>query len=279
MFLIVDAFREMGTNADPFLAGIFLERNSVWNDLYVKIYPKLPQVCQKQLTQPMSRREKLDGALFILQMLGYREKVFDELKGVLADRSNPNHVYAITVIGTWTKPRDVDWVPILIDCLNETDTFVQAQAAYALSNIRHPAEAAVPALTSAAASTDVAVRMNAAWALWRITGQTNSASTLVEILKTKESLRARSECALHLFEMNFKDPSLIPIYVEMLPGAIVISELDGPALALSKYGPLASNAVPILVQELNSGRSGGREVILRALVEIDPATAAKYYAR
>lgn len=150
-------------------------------------------------------------------------------------RDNSLRVGAILALGsmeTEAKPA----IPALLRALRNREISVQQAAIRALGQLGSTAEAAIPALTDLLEDSDQLRQALALRALWEITGDaTPRVHKLSEIIGSEKSSGSMSFAAIILGEM----------------------------------GPVARNAIPILIRTLNHDDAGARVYAAQALWKID----------
>jgi hypothetical protein len=117
---------------------------------------------------------------------------------------------------------------------------VRASTASALGNIGEEAKSAVPALLITAKDQDQRVRNNSLWALRQV--------------------RADPELVLPTMIAALEDP--------------YSTARENAAIALAQYGPVASNAIPVLLRTMQSN-----DVALHALQKIAPEAAPRVQSK
>ena len=227
----MEAFSQMDTNALPFLVNTFHEVDPPAERLYQAIYPKLPNVLQRRVRKPMANWERCWAASAILEL----------------------------------QPQ---WLPRLTEWLSDPSAEKRSLAAVALGQIGDAAKPAIPNLTICLQDSDVGVRVDAAMALYNTLRITNGMPALKQVAMTSEG-HNRMKAVVALSGMDCTDPELLPVFAKSVnSGDRSLSFFS--ILALANYGPVAKEAVPLLIQRYHRGNSADRRIILEALKKIDP---------
>jgi len=144
-------------------------------------------------------------------------------------------------------------VPELIACLSEPDGRVRVKAAEILMGIGPPATEAVPALDAAMRDPELVTRVMAAAARWRITGDpAPSAPVILAALQATDGAGswnlAQGQFGLHNFGFNSWQTVL---------------------WFAGELGPLAREALPLLVQRMETGPDSRRVLAARSVWKVE----------
>jgi HEAT repeat protein len=188
-----------------------------------------------------------------------------EIRKALKDSDPKVRIDAIWKLGMKYE-RDAKVVaPAVMELLKDQDPKVRGQAANILGGMRLESRIVVPALIKAAHDNDLEVRTLAAHSLGRMGKEAIPAiPALLDDLKSKTpTLRGWSADALG--EIAPRDERVFRALMEAIQGKEVN---DNAAYVLSKCGPCAKEAVPILVKILESDDMQGRPEMIRAFRSI-----------
>jgi len=233
------AFRRMGTNADPVLVAAIQDRETPLARLYRHIFPQLPRAIQERLTQPNDPQTLRSAAELVL----------------------------LNVPSSQIAPK-------LLPLLKELDSAVRLAVLNSVQNFIGPADIGqAPMVLLAAKDPDADVRMRAALALWKITGQTNTAIPVLEttLNLTQDAVR-RHWAACYLLEMGKSDPLLTVIFMNSLTNGQPGVRMSACS-CLGRIGPSAAAAIPSLRNALHDPQAEVRRRAEMALRAIDPKHA------
>jgi HEAT repeat protein len=230
------AFRQMGTNAEPVLVTAMAAKENLLDRMFRRMYPRLPAMIRQRFPQPADHAELRSAAGLVLM-----NNPFDDI------------------------------VPKLLPLLATPDSGVRMAVFSAVQNRIGPTDAGqVPVVLMAANDPDLDVRMEAAVALWKITGQTNTAVPILQsILVRQADARHRHWAACYLWEMRQADPLLIPTFIDSLTNRQAGIRMSACS-CLGQIGPPATAAIPALRQALQDVDSEVRRRAKSALTRIDP---------
>ncbi len=159
----------------------------------------------------------------------------------------------------------------LVAALNDPLHPVREDAATALGQLGPFAKSAAQALEKAAASEPLGIRVDAAKALWLITGKPDAAvAVLIEKL---EDLTVGCKAAEVLVEIGPPAAeAAVPAITKLLESEDAVSRLCA-AEALGRIGPAAKSAVPALKGRLEDPDEDVRGAAAQALKQIAPQPA------
>jgi HEAT repeat protein len=265
----MEAFRQMGTNADPVLVAAVAGKESNFDKIFRRVYPKLPAAMQRRLTQPDDLLSLRSAAQCVVMNSSSRH-IVPKLVSLLEDTDSGVRVAVLRAVQNRIGPKDADLIPPLLLAGNDPDARVRAGALACLTEIKSSAASAMPAVLKLCADKDIGVRMGAAWALWNITGQTNTAVPILEgILGESQDAHGRHWAACYLLEMGQSDPLLIPTFISSLTNRQTGVRMSACA-CLGQIGHPASAAVPALLTALQDADGEVRRRAKIALTTIDP---------
>jgi HEAT repeat protein len=170
----------------------------------------------------------------------------------------------------------------LTKLLTDPSSQVRQDAAYILGEIGPEASSAVPPLIVNLSDSDisdlngqvVSVRAHTAQALGKIGPAAKNASPALRRLLTDPDVDLRSEVAVAIWRIDGDVEHTLPVLVAGLPN--VDPDMKWQWIDdLGEMGPRASNAFPILVEELKGAEPYNLEKITNAMFKIDPEAAAK----
>jgi HEAT repeat protein len=277
-------FHSMNPETAPALVKVFKSSDTHWRKFYLENYPKLPAVLRSHLRAPVPSETLWNAAAYVLNNNPtVTRAALPDLIQLLSDKDNRARIYILAGIQTEfarTRPEDTQFVPVLIQCLADTNAFVHQDGAICLQFLGPVAKGAVPALTASLKDNDPAVRLDAADALWRIDRQTNTAANCFkELLATTTNLSGpipvKHLAAMYVAQVEPSDLSGIPILIDALQHSYSGLKISA-ASTLATFGPAASNAIPALIEAVESGDPALRQAAVDSLIKIDPKTAAKY---
>lgn len=158
-----EAFRQMGSNAVPFLVHELQKKDSTWRRFYTRNYPKLPQAIRKHLTWPVDDAIRWEWAKTVLVRLNANAAIPD-LTHLLTESNGERQRIVLEALGNLVGPRDTNCIPQLINFLGSTNFGICWDAMAVLERIG-PDPRTIPALTSLTNSTNLGLHYKSMWLL------------------------------------------------------------------------------------------------------------------
>jgi HEAT repeat protein len=190
----LNAFRQMGTNADPVLVAALNAKDNPLAKTYRGIHLLLPQTLQQRLPQPYDPLELNLAASFVV--LNYHEStIVLKLLPLLRLRATDLRTEILSAVQDRIGPADAGQIPAMLVAATDPSFTVREELMVCLGRIGRSATNAVPTIVKLCSDEDVDVRMEAAWALWNITGQTNIAAPVLESASPQNQLAHRRRLA------------------------------------------------------------------------------------
>ena len=234
----VDAIREAGTNAAPFLREPLARPTTVANTLYVKLWPRLPSRIQQELPQPVLAREARMNTVATLR------DVPELAKYMIAD---------------------------LLPRLHDQDGQIALHTAITMGNIGPDAKESLPILLEFTKSDKSTVRIYSARALWKVSGELEPALSVLEAGIQDKSAKFRWAAPVFLGEMGTNAMRALPLLVEASrDGNKEVASLSIQALA--EVG--GDKIVSVLIEHLQSTDPSIRASAATALGKLGPKAKA-----
>jgi HEAT repeat protein len=233
----LEAFRQMGTNADPVLVAAIEGREKPLARIHRQVYRRLSAAVRQRLPQPDNLAELRSTA------------------GLILLNTQKSHT-----------------VPQLLPWLEEPDSEVRRAVLQTVMPRIGPKNASqVPLILLAANDPDVGVKVDAGRALWKITGQTNDTaeSELKRVLSQSQDASERHWAAVHLLEMGQANQLLTKIFINSLTNSQPGLKMSACS-CLGQIGPPAAAAVPALRIALQDPDPEVRRRAKLALSRIEP---------
>ncbi len=167
-FQVRQAFSAMGTNAEPVLIKAVIAKENMLTKTFRRVYPRLPACMRKLLPEPFDPLALRTAALFVLQSPGS----IDIAPKLLPWLKEPDFRLRLAILSVVSQP-DASQIPFLLLAGDDPSVRVRSEVLRHLSQIGPSAARAAPAVLKHCGDSDLNVRQDAAWALWKITGQTN----------------------------------------------------------------------------------------------------------
>lgn len=108
-------------------------------------------------------------------------------------RDTSFRVEILSAVRQQVRPADADLVPFLLLAAKDPSFNVRENAMVCLGRIGPSASNAVPIVQQLCSDSDVDVQIEAGWALWNITGQTNVAVPILESALSRNTIKWRRE--------------------------------------------------------------------------------------
>ena len=269
----LNAFHEMGTNADPVLVSALGAGENPFVRFYRRSWDRMPSSMQQRLPKP-DEPGMLQMAAVVVFQHSASNRTLPNLYPML---KKPDSGVRLAVLEAVTnRIPDAGQVPLLLLAGNDPDLAVRAAVWHRLSQMGASATNAVPAVLKLCADHNIDVRHEAAWALWKITSQTNSAVPVLEgVLSQHQDAGHRHLAAYHLLVMG----DSAPFFVTTLINSLTNSQAGDRATVctfLGQIGPPAAAAIPALRKALQDPGAEVRRRAEVALAKIDPARATNH---
>jgi hypothetical protein len=268
----LEAFRQMGTNAEPILVAAIEGKEYPLGRMYRRVYSRLPGAIRQRWPQPDESKTLRLAAVFVV-LNSPASQIVPKVLPLLKDSDNRVSQAVEYMACAQISPPNSGQVPFLILACNDPNFFGRREALDALGRIGRSATSAVPILLNLCADKDMDVRINAAVALWRITGQTNQAVPVLEgLLAQSQEWHSPHWAAIYLLQMGKSDPQWITALINSLTNGLRVERFGACAL-LSQIGPPAAAAIPALRRALQDPDAIVRKHAKWALIRIDPKHA------
>jgi HEAT repeat protein len=269
----LEAFDKMGTNADPVLVAALAGRENPFVRLYRRYWDRMPAVIQRRWPYP-DEPELLRMAAVIVFQHSASNRIIPNLYPML---KKPDSGVRVAVLQAMTnRIPDASQIPLLLLAGNDPDLAVRAEVWHRLSQMGASATNAAPAVLKLCADHNIDVRQEAAWALWKITRQTNAAVPVLEsVLSQNQDAGRRHLAAYHLLVMGDSAPFLVTTLINSLTNSQA-GDRATVCSFLGQMGPPAAAAIPALRKALQDPEAEVRRRAEVALTKIDPAHAATH---
>ncbi len=180
-----EAFRQMGSNAVPFLAHELARKDSPWEKFCFWIYPKLPSGIRKHLSLPLRTNMRHARAAFALGFANSRTAIPPILR-LITEGDKYQRLFGLGVLDSLVKPDDTNCIPQLTICLRSPDPDICFSTAAILIKL-HSGELAIPALTNFLVRTNIFVLTTSSDLLKQI--DPTNATKWREMVPYKQSLQ------------------------------------------------------------------------------------------
>ncbi len=214
-----DALRAMGDEALPYLARVVATKDSGWERFYARAYSIFPGWMASRMPIPMKSTKIRREAAFLIQSLshGTREVVplVGALTNSLAASDGDLKMLGVSAIAAIAKQhQDEGAVAALIRCLDSPDLDIVGPAASALADWNAAPSNAIPSLQRCLTNSSCIVRVNAAFAWYRATGNAEHAvEVLVQALRDRPVYRQFA--AMRLGQMGAAARAAAPALSDM----------------------------------------------------------------
>jgi hypothetical protein len=266
----LEAFWNMGTNADPVLVAALEAKENPFVRLYRIAWAGMPTAMQQRLPKPKEPSMLRMAAVIVLQHAALNRPM-PNLYPMLKEPDSSLRTAVLNA--TENRTPDASQIPLLLLAGNDPEISVREEVWHRVAMAGATASNALPSVLKLCSDDNINVRQDAAWALWNITGQTNTAVPVIEsALSRSLSARRRYQMAYHLLLMG----DSAPFFVTTLVNSLTNSEAGDRATVCSflrEIGPPASAAIPALRKALQDPEPEVRRRAEVALSRIEPAQA------
>jgi HEAT repeat protein len=263
----LEAFKKMGTNAEPVLVAALREKENPLVRIYRGLSPRMPSFIQQHLPKAEQPALLRMAAVIALQHSSSKE-IMDALYPMFKEPDSGLRLALLQAVENQVP--NASQVSMLVSAADDRDPYLRSQVWARLRKLGASAVPAVPEITSLCSNGDVHVHQEAAWTLWRITSQTNTAVPALEnALRQDEDANERHLIAYHLLLMGDSGPA----FVDTLVNSLTNSQPTDRATVctfLGQIGPRAAVAVPALQKALHDPEETVRRRAEVALSAIEP---------
>jgi HEAT repeat protein len=232
----LEAFGQMGTNAEPVLVAAIAGRENSFAGIFRRVYPRLPPVIQNRFSPPENLRQLRAAAGLVVQSTPL-DGIAPKLLPLLAKPDSELRLIVLNLVANRIGPSDAGQVPFLLLAVKDPDP---------------------------------GVRIDAAWALWKITAQTDYAlRVLKDLLRQGDDYHCVKWADAYLLDVGRPDPSFISILTNSL-ASVRKAERATACGYLGQLGPQAAAAIPSLRAALRDPSEDVRHRAQFALKRIDP---------
>ncbi len=267
----LEAFNKMGADADPVLVAALGQKENPFVRLYRGLWNRLPAGMERHLPKPDEPNLSQMAAVVVFQRAA-STRAIPNLYPMLKEPDSGVRQAVLNAMKERIPNRDQ--IPLLVLAGNDPDPTVRRDVWNRLSQIGPAATNAVPVVLQLCADQNIDVRQDAAWALWQITRQTNTAALVLEGAVSQDPIAVhRHLAAYHLLVMGDSSRQFITALVDSLTN----SQAGDRATVCTFLGqiiPPAVTAVPALRKTLQDPEPEVRRCAEVALSRIDPEHAA-----
>jgi HEAT repeat protein len=115
------------------------------------------------------------------------------LLSLLEERDTSLRMEVLSAVKGHLGPADADLVPFLLLAAKDPSFTVREDAMVCLGRMGRSASNALPTVQQLCSDSDVDVQIEAGWALWNLTGQTNMAVPVLENALSRNTIEWRRE--------------------------------------------------------------------------------------
>jgi HEAT repeat protein len=263
----LEAFSKMGTNAEPVLVAALREKENPFARMYRGLCVRLPAAIQQHLPKP-EEPDVLRMAAVVVVQHSSSSQITSNLYPMFKEADSGLRLAVLQAVEN--RVPDASQLPLMVLAGNDPDPYLRSELWRRLSKMGTSAASAAPDVLKLCADSNVDVRQDAAWVLWRITGQTNTSVPVLEgALSQNEDASRRHSAAYHLLVMGDSDAFLVTTLINSLT--------NGPpgdratvCTFLGQIGLPAAAAIPALRKALHDPDAEVRRRAEVALSRIDP---------
>jgi hypothetical protein len=267
----LEAFNRMGTNAEPVLVAALRARENPFVRMYRSLCVRMPAAIQQHLRKPEDPALLRMAAVVVLQHSS-SSQIISNLYPMFKEPDSGLRLAVLQAVDN--RIPDASQIPLMVLAGNDPDPYLRAEVWRRLTRMGTSAASAAPAVLKLCADNNIDARQDAAWTLWKITGQTNTSVPVLEGAVSQNPDAARRHlAAYHLLVMGDSAPNFITTLINSLTNSEAGDRATVCAF-LGQIGPPAAAAVPALRKALHDPGAEVRRRAEVALSTIDPKHAA-----
>ncbi len=259
----LEALGEMGDRADPVLLAAFEGRGQFPGTTYSVLYRWMPPRVRHYLPPPVDR-EALRMAAGVVVLHTASRSIVPELvaRFLRSDVQARQRLLAALFSYSPEAPPNPNLVPLFVTACEDTAPDLRELALRCLGEVGHAASNGVPAVTRLCGDPDIAVKMQAARALWQITSRTNAAvPVFFDIVQASTHAVDRHWAASYLAGMQVRDPVLVTVFMDSLTNSNPFIVGD----ACNRLGEFGAAAKPALARLQKVAGSGSPNPVIGAM--------------
>ena len=261
----LEAFNEMGANAEPVLVAALRGKENVFLRLYRSICWRVPESIQQHLPKVNDPELLRMAAVIVLQHSTSGAMVSD----LYPMMEKADSAFRLAILqATENQIPNADQIHWLLLAGNDPDRYLRLELWRRLNKLGPAAAPAAPFVLKFCSDNDIDVREDAAWTLWKIIGQTNVAVPVLEsVLSQQADEGRRHTTAYHHIIMGDSTPFFVNTLISSLTNRQAGDRATVCTL-LGQIGRPAAAAAPSLRKALNDPEAEVRrraEVALSAI--------------
>jgi hypothetical protein len=231
------ALRQIGGEAVPFLIGKLRRGEPTYQRLYLALVRSLPDRLREFLPEPPWL---WPGEIFnALTALGP-----SAIPAMCEAAADPNPLVQSTLtsaIRVNASRANVTVVSAMVGFLSHTNAQVRSAAATVLGQMREQAslrtESVIAGLSKQLSDSDSLARQEAAYALWRINGDTNTISVLLDELKNASDVPTGTKILFYFQAMGRVVKPMIPVISNAVQDSAFVRRLTNEVSRLDRELP------------------------------------------
>jgi HEAT repeats len=262
----LEAFNKMGTNAEPVLMAALRGKENFFVRMYRGFCIRMPASIERFLPEPEEPNLLRMAAVVVLQRSS-SSQIISNLYPMLKEHDSSLRLAVLQAVEN--RVPDAGQLPFLVLAGDDPDPYLRSEVWRRLSSMGPSAASAAPDVLKLCTNNSSEVRQHAAWTLWRMTGQTNTAVPVLESILSQNQDANRSHLiAYHLLIMGDSDPFFVHTLIDALADGQTVDRAIICSF-LGQIGPPAAAAIPALQKALHDPEAEVRRSAEVALSTID----------
>lgn len=278
----LNAFHAMGTNALPFLLQNLERPDSSAAKIHTSLYQHSPPLLRKLIPTPHYASRQSAAELILLNLRETSNAVPNLVE--LAKRSSGHtRQLVLSVLLNRIQPDHPEYASVFVPALTDTNASCRYIGVQLLTDLDNHSSNVVLSVSNILNDTDDVVRISAAYAVWKLSGDTHATVAVLkeELRKSSNSFKSFSPYYRaggdtykqlifhHLFDIDSESPVVADYFRERLRSPNAADRHNACVELLSLHSQarfLTSDISPLLNDPDESVRKAARE----ALLEIKP---------
>jgi hypothetical protein len=266
------AIQQLGNKAVPSLVAAYQRRENATERFWTKVWSHLPKPIQGRMSPPLTAfqlNEAVRGAMEFVSPEVEKAVTQAVVPGFLVEIRNPKTPRRAELLGAYLRdlhPEPELVMPDLSNFLRDPDPGVRESAGFMIIDYRKQARPALASLIETVNDPNRQTRLFAIWTLGLIGAEAKAAVPVLESCLEDKEVRVDAAFALWRIDRQTN------VALRILPEAILRN--GDAAYELGMLGPAAMEVVPALINATAQSENNVRFSACDALWKIDPKQVA-----